>query len=564
MDLYKTHHIQHNKVCLLSTALLLTLVAPCFAAPAPDLPDAGQVLRSTQITGKFLPKEERPDLTVKEQPLRPPLSEAGGLKVRVEDITVINQDIFTTTELAALYQEQLHKELTFSELSQIAAKVTQYFKDHGYLVAQAYLPAQEFDQGRLEIAVVVGRYGDIILKNKSAISEQAIRQQLAALQPGAYINNKELERVALLVGDLAGVAAKLTLTPGKSAGIADCIVEVTDKIGDTHGSITVNNWGNRFIGRVQSALTYNVENLTDSGDTLSLSVTGADSDISLTGANYCLPVADGLTLNMGYSKVRYWLGEDYAYLEAHGTAYSKHADLTWALLRSRTSNMNLQFGYDHKTFSDRTDIISSVTDKSSHAVSLGLSGDNRDSYGGGGVTAYSLQWYDGGLSAQSNASVPPTGHWNKTAYNLFRQQTINKRLFLQTAFSGQWASTKLDSSERFSLGGANGVRAYPADEASGDEAWLFTGELHWNIPLKESKQTLQLVGFYDTGVSHIEKDSTDQDNRRSLSGAGLGILWGVPGDYAVKANYAWKAGSTAAQSDTDKNGRLWLQGVKYF
>ncbi|WP_371379072.1 ShlB/FhaC/HecB family hemolysin secretion/activation protein [Sporomusa aerivorans] len=554
---------KHLSAKLLAAAVLISLTSTGLAAPAAGFPDAGNALRNAQITERNLPNEERPNLTVKEQPLRPPLTDQG-LKVQVEEIVITGQDIFTAEELLPLYQDQLHQQLTFTQLNQVTTKITQYFKAHGYLVAQAYLPAQDIDQGRLEIVVVVGRYGDILLKNHSLASDQAIRRQLEALRPGDYINNKDLERAVLLTGDLAGVSAKLTLSPGKNPGVADCIVETTEKKGNVHGSVAINNWGNRFIGKVQSAVNYQVDNLVHGGDELNLSTTWADNDISLTGASYRLPVAESLSLNIGYSKIRYWLGEDYDFLDAHGTAYSKYADLTWAAVRSRTDNLNLQLGYDHKNFRDQIDTIGSVTDKSSHAFSLGVNGDSRDNLWGGGVTAYSLQWYNGNLSARSNSGLPPTGHWNKTVYSLLRQQTINNRLFLQTSFSGQWASTNLDSSERFSLGGANGVRAYPADEASGDEAWLFNGELHWNIPLKQSKQMLQLIGFYDTGVSHIEKDSTDSDNRRSLSGAGLGVLWGLPGHYLVKANYAWKIGNNVAQSDTDKNGRFWLQGVTYF
>lgn len=564
MQFFKMYQNKYRKKSLLVSALLLSFSAHSFAASIPELPDAGDVLRKTQIAERSLPKEEHPDLTVNEQPLREPLTADGGFKVHLEEIKVTGQELFTASELAALYQDKLHQDLTFNDLNQIAEKVAKYFKDHGYLVAQAYLPAQEIDQGRVEIAVVVGRYGEVILNNKSLVSDQVIRQQLTALRSGDYINNKDLERAVLLAGDLAGVNVKLTLSPGKKTGVADCIVEATDKIDNIHGSIAINNWNNRFIGKVQSVFNYQVDNLAHSGDALSLNVNGANSDISLLGANYRLPVAEGLNFNMSYSKVSYWLGEDYDYLDAHGTAYSKHADLTWAINRSRVANMNLQLGYDHKDFHDQIDTASTLTDKSSHAVSLGVNGDSRDKLWGGGVNVYSVQWYSGSLSAQSNSTLPPTGHWNKTNYSLFRQQTLNNRLFLQTSFSGQLASNDLDSSERFSLGGPNGVRAYPTDEASGDEAWLFNGELHWSIPLENSKQILQLIGFYDSGVSHIEKYSTDSDNRRALSGAGIGILWGMPGQYAFKVNYAWKVGSAIAQSDTDKNGRLWMQGITYF
>jgi len=562
--IHSIHIKERKKICLLTTVLVISLSAPGFAAPAIDLPDAGQALRNTQISERTLSPAEKPQLTVEEQVPRLPSEVDNGRKIRVDSIRITGQEIFVSAELAGLYQDKLHQDLTLAELNQVTAKITQYFKDHGYLVAQAYLPAQEIDKGSVEIAVLVGQYGEIILKNKSSVSDAVVKQQIAGLRSGAYITNQDLERAVLLAGDLAGVAAKVTLTPGKSIGTADCIVEVANKSGEIRGSINVNNWGNRFIGRIQSTVSYQVLNPTRSGDKLSLNLMSADNDISLIDASYRLPVAEGLTFNAGYSKVRYWLGEDYRYLDAHGTAYRKHADLTWAMLRSRNANLNVQFGYDHKTLRDLIDYSGVETNKTSHSISLGLSGDSRDSLWGGGLNAYAVAWYDGRLSAESNTTLPPTGHWQKTTYNFFRQQNLNDRLFLQTSLSGQWASTNLDSSERFSLGGATGVRAYPADEASGDEAWLFNGELHWNIPVAKSGHMLQLISFYDTGVSHIEKNSTNADNRRSLSGAGLGVLWGMPGSYAVKVNYAWKIGSAAAQSDTDKNGRLWLQAVKTF
>jgi hypothetical protein len=44
---------------------------------------------------------------------------------------------------------------------------------------------------------------------------------------------------------------------------------------------------------------------------------------------------------------------------------------------------------------------------------------------------------------------------------------------------GQWADTNLTSSEKFSLGGNDAVRAYPTGEAPGDRGWLATAELRY-------------------------------------------------------------------------------------
>ncbi len=555
---------RQKEICLLSAAIVLYSAVPGLAAPAIDLPDAGQALRNIQRSERILPEAQRPELDIREGEAAVQPGESGQ-KVKVEAIVVTGQDVFAPEELAALYQAKLHKEMTFGELNRIAADITQHFRAQGYLVAQAYLPAQEIVQGRVEIAVMIGRYGEIVLKNSSLVDDGVIRQQLSGLRPGDYVNNRNLERAVLLAGDLAGVTAKLTLYPGKAAGTTDILVEALNKESEAKGSLSVNNWGNRFIGKTQGNFYYQLDNAAQAGDSLSLGVTHAGAGLDSGFVSYGLPLAEGLELDLGYSKVRYSLGEEYDFLEAHGTGYTKYARLNWKLVRSRLANASLLIGYDHKRLEDLLGISEAVTQKRSHSFSLGLTGNSQDKLWGGGMNGYSLVWYDGRLSGESNISDPPTGSWQKTAYSLLRQQALNPRLSAMVSVSGQLASTNLDSSEKFSLGGANGVRAYPADEASGDEAWLMTGEVHWLLPVGSSKGTLQLIGFYDHGVSHSEKHPYDAvNNRRELAAKGLGLRWTVGDQYAVKLDYAWKAGSEQAVSDKDRNGRLWLQGISYF
>ena len=202
---------------------------------------------------------------------------------------------------------------------------------------------------------------------------------------------------------------------------------------------------------------------------------------------------------MGYSKVRYELGEEFAYLDAYGTAYTQHVDWTYSLLRSRSNNLNFTLGYEHKRLEDLIDASSVATYKRSHAAGLGLSGDSLDDLWGGGATSYGVTWYRGGLSGQSNNAILPVGNWHKMSFVLLRQQYVAERLSLFLACNGQTANTNLDTSERLSLGGANAVRAYPSGEGSGDEARLFTGELRWTLPIPNSKNVTQLVAFYDAG-----------------------------------------------------------------
>lgn len=559
-----TRSVKRKQLYAIVTTLLLCPAWTGFAAPS-DVPDAGNILQNTKNVERNLPSRQQVNVETKDAAPSPMVPD-NGFKTKVDGFVVKGQNVISQGELDNLLKDYLHKEITFAELNKAAVIVANHFKEQGYLLAQAYLPAQEITNGKVEITVLVGRYGDIILKNSSKVADWVIRSQLTGLNSGSYINNEDLERAVLLAGDLAGVSAKIVLSPGKTPGTADVIIEAKKREGIKKGSIVLNNWGNRFTGSNQGTINYTFSNFAHIGDSFNTSITNAGSGLDTAIGSYRLPLGEGVNLNLSYSKVHYSLGEEYAILNAHGTAYTQHADAAWNIKRTRDMNLSIQAGYDHKRLEDLYDSSGTKTNKYSDVASLGVIGDSMDTFWGGGANSYSVMWYRGHQGAAViNGDMPMVGSWQKTNYNFLRQQFVTKRLSLQLSFSGQLASTNLDSSEKFSLGGANGVRAYPVNEASGDEAWLINSELRWTIPVKSEKGILQLIGFYDAGVANLEKNpSGTTGNRKALAGKGLGFSWTVPEDYAVKLNYAWKASSTTALADRDKNGRLWLQAYKYF
>lgn len=541
---------------------LFLVTAQGLAAPAID---SGQVLRDVQQTERTIPQKPQAHVDVTDS-VRPPLADNGGMQILVSQFTITGQDIIAVEQLQELLAVYVNKEQSLAGIQQAANVITKHFRKIGYPVAQAYVPAQDIKDGIVEITVLVGRVGEVIVKNSGTAREQAVRQQLIALQPGAYITQAKLERAALLANELPNASAKLTLTPGRVTGLTNIIVDIKDNGARTSGYVLANNWGNRFTGSWQVGSAVNIANLTRWGDMTSLSLTTSGKGLVSGGLNYQMPINEGLKFTMGYSQMRYELSNDPNFDPSrdYGTAYTNHVDISYALNRSRVSNLNLLLGYDQKRLEDN--YAGYFTSKHSHIYSVGLSSDSNDSWGGGGASANTLTHYQGKLSGTSGLQTVNTGNWHKTAFSVMRQQNITERLSAFLSFSGQMAGGNLDTSERFSLGGATGIRAYPVGEASGDEAWMLNTELRWLLPKKIGKGSVQLVAFYDTGTSYIEKNPTtvSDTNRRSLSGAGLGINYAVPSDYYVKLHYAWKLGSEAAKSDTDKSGRLWLQVVKLF
>jgi hemolysin activation/secretion protein len=146
-------------------------------------------------------------------------------------------------------------------------------------------------------------------------------------------------------------------------------------------------------------------------------------------------------------------------------------------------------------------------------------------------------------------------------------QRITDAVSLSAAINGQFASKNLDVSEKMELGGMHAVRAYPEGEAYADQGHVLSLEARVLLPQLAAQQAgqLQLVGFVDTGRVSRERDPwLAGPNSRTLSGAGLGLVWADDNDFMVRAYYARKLGSETATSAPDRSGRFWLQAVKFF
>lgn len=132
-----------------------------------------------------------------------------------------------------------------------------------------------------------------------------------------------------------------------------------------------------------------------------------------------------------------------------------------------------------KKLDDVVDATATVTGKQVHLANIDLTGNHRDTLGGGGISAVDLSLVAGRLDIHSPGALfidslfaRTNGAYMRLAYNGTRLQRLTDDDVFSASLSGQVADKNLDSSAKFSLGGANGVRAYPQGEVIGDEGTL--------------------------------------------------------------------------------------------
>ncbi|WP_275699628.1 ShlB/FhaC/HecB family hemolysin secretion/activation protein [Ramlibacter paludis] len=549
---------------------MCTLLAAGPQATAQRLPSAGALTVPTP------PPAPAPAPGIRIEPRNgpaAPVAPADQTRIPVKVLHVSGATLFPEAELLALTGFTPGSALSLADLQAMAARVTAHYRNRGYFVAQAYLPAQDIQDQEVTIAVSEGRLGKVDVRNQTNVSDRVVRTQLDGLEAGDVIANRPFESGLLLLSDVPGVNVISTLVPGTTPGTSDLVVELTPSR-RLSGSIDADNGGNRYTGEYRLGATLDISEPLGLGDVASLRVLTSGSGLNYARASYQLQVGHGQA-GIAYSHLRYQLGREFASLEAHGTADIASVYGRYPVLRTRDNNLYLQLELDAKSFRDEVDTIPARIDRKSHVLLASVYGDHRDDFFGGGMDSYSATLASGVLDIQTPAAravddvtAHSNGHFNKLSFQAMRLQRLGGGPFsVYAAASGQLASKNLDVSEKMQLGGMNGVRAYPEGEAYGDEGYLLTLEGRMDITALPPAipGAIQLVAFVDAGGITINKNPwAPIDNHRRLSAAGVGINWAQAGNFLVRTSYARKLGDAPALSAPDKSGRFWVQLVKYF
>ena len=564
--------------------VLLSLSSVLALAQAPtQIPDSGSVIRETREPFRLPPPS--PDLAPRPPEPKPALGAQPKLRVKVAAFTFTGNTLIPEDELRPKVQEFVGKELNFEGLNDATTEVRAYYRSRGYFLAQAYLPEQTIRNGVVEITIIEGRWGIIELDRKPAtrISTRLLAGILGAhLQQGGIITETGLERPLLLINDLPDATVTTELRPSETVGAANLRVNVDPGAGPITGFVDADNHGNRFTGEYRYGFSVNWNQPAEWGDRLTVRGFTTDEHMWYGRVAYDLPVGYwGTRLGVSYSKFDYALGKDFASLMASGegeitTVYGYHS-----LVRTRNTNLLLNFGTETKKLIDRVQSVTptAVTEQNIYTYKLGLVGDFRDGFLGGGLNAYGVTYTWGNVGTSAAATGGDTrntqGNFNKWNYDVRRQQRLTDEASLLFSLSGQIASKNLASAEKFSLGGPNGVRAYPVGEATADSGLVTQTELRYIIPgTKILGGELTFLAFFDYGYARINQvpardpttnQITDSENIRSFSGSGIGGSLGKEGDFLLRIQAAWSYNGEAAQSDPARRvPRVWMQGIKWF
>lgn len=548
--------------------LLATLFGDRASAQA-NTPDAGSLRQQIEQ-----PRTAPLPSAAPRTPAAPQLAPAAvpaGATVTVRGFRFAGATLLDQARLQDAVAPYLNRPLDFAALSRAAEAVAQAYQQAGWLV-RAFLPAQGIEDGVVTVQVVESRFGGMRWEGgqsarvaRSDIEAYILQQQA----PGAFLSIHALDRGLLLADDLPGVSVAGTLVPGPGEGQTSLVLQSTDEP-LLYGEASLDNQGARSTGTLRQTLNINVNSPGGRGELASLNLLHSQG-MAYGRVALTVPAGDdGLRLGVNASALNFEVVDGPGATTAspiRGRSSSLGLEWSRPLVRERLANVYLSGGLEAKRFYTADSQVRS--DYGTDVVRLGLSGNRFDEVAGGGANSGSAQmsWGRLGDIVAHPQDQALAGSFRKLVYSISRQQTLVPGHSLFVTLQGQHAAQRLDSSEKFYIGGASSVRAYPSSELGGDRGQVLTGEWRWR-PSPE----WTLAAFVDLGrVVTLPATAGEANSRQHLRGRGLSAAWQGPSGLTARLTWAHRNGRnpqpTASGTDSDGTlhvNRLWLSASLAF
>lgn len=530
----------------MATAVVCVIAPLSFNSHAQTAPgdadtDAGRILQETLPEADYQPLSPSVDINLQGEPLSD--SEIGGAKVPVEHVEFTGNTVFGDSRLRKELEELIGREHDMAGLEDMGNRISRFYRENDYPFARAFLPRQDVSQGTLNITVVEGKYGQVSARGDDAELAARVEPFLSRLKAGEAIQGSQLERTALLVGDLPGLTVMPVMRPGEAPGTGDLEVNV-DADRRVEGFVGVDNHGSRATGEKRAIVGMQANRLLTVGDQLSVTALYSEEDLWLGRLAYSLPIGyQGWRGEVSYARTEYSLRSPFD--DFTGTADTSTLRFSYPLIRQQQTNLKVSVGGEYTELNDRFD-GTSFQKRYGHNFPLALQFDHRDGLGRGGVTFGEARVQSGQINNRDNAAVD--GGYTKANVRLSRLQSLGHGFTLLASGNVQWADKALDSSQGKSLGGASTVRAYPVGEISGSRVWLAQLEVRY-----QATAAITPYAFFDQGARWDFADESSE----SIAGGGAGVRY-AQDVWAIDALVATPTTGDAASEDEQKDPRIWF------
>jgi len=514
-------------------------VAQALATPAAHAPEA-------MPAAAVPPLREREAATVQEQTLA-----VHGF--RVEGVGDHPEDGITPATVQAMADEQFATlsggsgkpvQANFNQLQQVADRITDRYRKAGYIVATAFVPAQDVGgDGIVRLGVLEGTIGKVVVKGTTRYRPGVIAAPAEKLK-GQPLRKQDIDSALLYARDLPGVTVSSTFQPGARTGQTDLVMVAHEAKRPFTFTLGGNNYGTELTGRYRAQAGAAWNSPLGIGDQLTANVDYAlDPHSNVYYAlGYRAPtvVVPGLSGVIGATRSELQINSGaFADLKVRGPTSSTFAGADWKFVNTDDVSMQTSLRYIREK-SQLGALGVKLSDERFDVAELGFGLQRTDQrLRGLDVVQGSLRKSVRDDSVEPDL-VSPDHDSNfllaRLSYTRLQFLTRSQRLYFK--LGGQYTRDALPPLEQFVIGGPDSVRAYPIADALTDRGWYTSLEYHIDAPGlgdrvspfydRPWRELLEVEVFYDFGRGYASNHRDGNNPVERLEGIGAGLIFRIP------------------------------------
>ncbi len=560
--------------CVLLGALHInTVIAadlPAAATPGGALPKLDDVITEPFVYPNTVPQEqpqaERPD------ELDAPRMLVKGFRIKgVQNHQSLDINQQTVEQLVVAKARELvagdaASGFTLSMFEDITRAISLYYRQRGFFLARAYIPAQKISAGIVTINVVEGFLDQITYNGNRLYSNEQLDELFDPLK-GKSIFLGDFEQAIFQLNDYPGLRANVLFGPGLKPGSAAIRVNTEEQ--SSTGFISFDNYGSTYTGEDRLRGNYQWNNLFGTADRLDVNaiLTFDPPNSTYFDVAYQQPLLDNRYLVGGFfGSNDFDVAGNLKDLGINGSSTIINGYMTRIVSRDRAGRLTV--GVDLSLKESESLVISTLDSRDKLTV-IDFSGAySGTSWSDSGhyqqvslVLSLGLEDFlgsmdsngDGLTGRQGESGDNAGGGFTKLSFEYLRMIPLTAFQNLVFKFSGQTSSDLLTSLEQFSLGGPDTVRAYPVAEALMDTAWLFSAEWRANASSEMPKTWLyglEFSVFYDLAKGSLNDPLKNDIDSISLSGIGAGVDFRPFNKFRARIQYSFDLGDEPSDNQS--------------
>ncbi len=479
-----------------------------------------------------------------------------GEKVFISRVEVKGVGVMPMYKINTITMGYQNKELSMRVMQEVANKITDLYRQNGFITSRAILVPQKIENGILKIEVIEGKMGMVSVEGNKYYKSSLIKRRVA-LKLGDVFNYNSLKLSLSNLNAYRDRRVQAVLTPGKEPGTTDVLLNVQDNL-PVHVGVSYDNYGSRYLDkkRYQGTVTHN--NITGHDDILTMAYELAEghNTYRLRSGRYFLPLTSKTGIGISASKTQLELGKEFKDIAARGKSSVYGVYVSHTFISNDVDNLSADLGFDYKDSFNFQNYALSSKDRLRNGR-LATRFDHSDPHGRTIVNNEFTQGFPhimGALGDKESAFVTSRAgagaKFSKDLLDVLRLQRMPMNSTLLLKGQGQLASHVLTATEQYQLGGIANLRGFAPGEAVGDIGGSLTAE--WSFPLYGLSKSwkspfskgmvydaLRLAVFYDCGKVTLRHPMPDEQKTRSLSDYGVGLRYDLPENFSARLDLAW-------------------------